>query len=1047
MFNFFNNLEIAKNKIINHLHKELFEEKHKDESYFIPEERNMNCCKQTSVDLCVSSTEKNPPKENRINEEDIIYDHNNNNNNNHNLIHSIKREVLIQTDLLEEEKKDIITNILTNEEKYKIGKNKQNDIVPIYNDQKVYMDFGCNQKDASNEEVYYGNMTISTKKKIYNNPFENYTNEENHKYVSNEINEINDNNNNNNNNKYYYNVHFNTVNCYKNNNELHLLEKKQNYVKKKETLNDNISPYCVINKDGENEMNRSFSEPFIGVIKNEEEKKEESVSKYHNQNKIKKINQKDVSVETEFYMKDSLLDCLEKLLIKNVSFNFVREEYINIFEDIVTSKRDVRGKNDKKGMNIREKDLYNNKHNNNDSCLHFCGKGKNKDENEEKNEDKNEDKKKDEVEDENEVENEVEDENEDENEDEDKDKDKVKDKYKNHNKNEHLDMLGKLLMSDMKSLFTDTIYCYSDLNKINNFNNMINKYVEEIKRLKKKEKILNDINERQTYQLLQLAGQISHIKTEQDISHDILNDDIRLNEKYEYMEKEIKILEKENGKLQNLLKDKMTYMKQNFELKCYIQNIQEDIKNKNFLYAKINEEKHQLENKLIKYYEYVQIIKEDLYGYKKLLYDIKINENNIVNRFKMFLRNYKYCYHMKYYKRGKESDVWLMQRKKKKKKKNMQNWKFSHLKGGNFKSVKFLKLIDDDMLHNNNDNDDMLHNNNDNDDMLHNNNDNDDMLHNNNDNDDMLHNNNDNDNMLHNNNDNNNMLHNNNDDDNMLYNNNDDDNMLYNNNDDDNMLYNNNDDDNMLYNNNDDDNMLYNNNEGDNNDDNINSIYEETSSNHHVSCKTKKNNTIKNISNYNLTKNCLQEELINKINYYKYQLDEYKSIYLKNKNNAHSQLRETKKLLSYEIRKNKMIEKKYELLSNKYQDIYTTFNDEKHKINNFNNNKNNNENSYKKDSMSTQELLNEINLLTEEIKKFKEDQILLQQDVNNKSKIISHLIKKHALSEEHFRLDKSFNIFNNKLTYDEMKKVMEETLIENIRLRTDLMTLAKSINK
>ncbi|KYO00973.1 hypothetical protein PRSY57_0608000 [Plasmodium reichenowi] len=990
MYNFFNNLEIAKNKIISHLHKELFEEKDKDESYFIPEERNMNCCKQKSVDLCVSSTEKTPSKENHINEEDIIYDHNNKNKNkniNRNLIDSTKREVLIQTDLLEEEKKDIITNIFTNEEKYKTRKNKQNDMVPLDKDQKVFMDFEYNQKDASNEEVYYGNMTICTQEKKKKNPFEDYKNKEDCKYVINEINKYNvdDNNNNNNkyygNNKYYDNVYFNMNNCYTNNKELPLLEKKQNdvdsllilkneknYVKKNETLNDKISPSCVINKDGENEMNHSFSEPFIDIIKDEEEKKEERASQYYNQNEIKKINQKDVSVETEFYMKDSLLDSLEKLLIKNVSFNFVRKEYINIFQDMLTSKRDVRWKKDKKEMNIEEKEPYNNKHNNNDRCSHFCDKDKNKDQ--EKNINNIEDQNIDHVQDQN--------------------IDNVQDQ--NNHQNEHFDMLGKLLMSDMKSLFTDTIYCYSDLNKINNFNNMINKYVEEIKTLKKKEKMLNDINERQTFQLLQLAQQISHIKTEQDISHDLLNDDIRSSEKCEYMEKEIKKLEKENEKLQNHLKDKMTYMKQNFELKCYIQNIQEDIKNKNFLYTKINEEKHQLENKLIKYYEYLQIIKEDLYGYKKLLYDFKINENHVVNRFKMFLTNYKKCHHVKYYKLGKESNGWIIQKKakrkkkKKKKKKNMHNWKFSHLKGGNFKRVKFFKWIDDDMMHNNDDN--MLHNV-------------------------------DDDNIIHND-DDNNIIHNNDDDNNIIHNNDDDNNIIHNDDDDDN---------NMLHNNNDN-----------------NVIYGETPSNHNISCKTKTNNTIKNISNYNTTKNCSPKELINKINYYKYQLDEYKSIYLKNKNNAHSQLRETKKLLSYEIRKNKMIEKKYELLSNKFQDIYTTFNDEKKDIQNYNNKKKN-ENSYKKDSISTQELLNEINLLTEEIKKFKEDQILLQQDVNNKSKIISHLIKKHALSEEHFRLDKSFNIFNNKLTYDEMKKVMEETLIENIRLRTDLMTLAKSINK
>lgn len=44
------------------------------------------------------------------------------------------------------------------------------------------------------------------------------------------------------------------------------------------------------------------------------------------------------------------------------------------------------------------------------------------------------------------------------------------------------------------------------------------------------------------------------------------------------------------------------------------------------------------------------------------------------------------------------------------------------------------------------------------------------------------------------------------------------------------------------------------------------------------------------------------------------------------------------------------------------------------------------------------------------------------------------------------RIDNNFVLFKNKLTYDDMRKVMEETLIDNIRLRTDLITLGNICN-
>ncbi|XP_023056755.1 uncharacterized protein LOC111534364 [Piliocolobus tephrosceles] len=194
---------------------------------------------------------------------------------------------------------------------------------------------------------------------------------------------------------------------------------------------------------------------------------------------------------------------------------------------------------------------------------------------------------------------------------------------------------------------------------------------------------------------------------------------------------------------------------------------------------------------------------------------------------------------------------------------------------------------------------------------------------------------------------------------------------------------------------------------------------------------------------------CNTYDLVEKINYYKLTLCEYKRL-LKKQNTSNTKLKEIQKLLSYEIEKNEIINQKYIDLLSKVRDVTKKKEEQGHR---HRHEQKEQEiiSTYKqtieyKTTLKIQELLNEIKFLTQDIEVLKDHQNLLQKDVNDKNKIISHLIKKHALNEEHFRLDTSFEIYNDQLTYNEMKKVMEETLIENIRLRNDLMTLAKSVN-
>ncbi|PFH31983.1 hypothetical protein BESB_019240 [Besnoitia besnoiti] len=96
-------------------------------------------------------------------------------------------------------------------------------------------------------------------------------------------------------------------------------------------------------------------------------------------------------------------------------------------------------------------------------------------------------------------------------------------------------------------------------------------------------------------------------------------------------------------------------------------------------------------------------------------------------------------------------------------------------------------------------------------------------------------------------------------------------------------------------------------------------------------------------------------------------------------------------------------------------------------------------------------------------------QSLLQNDVARKTEIIAHLVKKYALKEDTFRGPVSSSFSSpfgwrklaaaaaeavagagssaSSLSLEEMQKAVEETLLENIRLRTDLATLAEDFER
>ncbi|CAI7721538.1 conserved Plasmodium protein, unknown function [Plasmodium vivax] len=188
------------------------------------------------------------------------------------------------------------------------------------------------------------------------------------------------------------------------------------------------------------------------------------------------------------------------------------------------------------------------------------------------------------------------------------------------------------------------------------------------------------------------------------------------------------------------------------------------------------------------------------------------------------------------------------------------------------------------------------------------------------------------------------------------------------------------------------------------------------------------------------------EELARKVNRYKFVLGEWKSLSVRRKKKEDAELKETKKLLSQQVAKNEMLERNNQTLLERVRSLDRGAQGggavgsgmDSHLGNGM-------INRQEGDHPQTKELLDEVNFLAREVERLREDQLLLQEDVKKKSTIIVHLIKKHALSEEHFRLDSSLPILKNQLTYAEMRKIMEETLVENIRLRSDLATLAKCV--
>ncbi|CAD2095504.1 conserved Plasmodium protein, unknown function [Plasmodium vinckei] len=491
----------------------------------------------------------------------------------------------------------------------------------------------------------------------------------------------------------------------------------------------------------------------------------------------------------------------------------------------------------------------------------------------------------------------------------------------------------------------------TDINYLNNVNK---KYLDEIKKLKKNEKILTDINERQTKQLIQLSGQISNIKNYDETFEEYNNKEIKkesdltyLKDNLKNMETENKILKDEKQKLQHSLHDKLLYIKTNFELKCYIKQLEDIINTKSEIYKKLKIEKISLDEKVNKYYEYMQLINADLCMHKNVLYNIKQNEKNEKKKVIKFINENNH----------RIRSLWI-------------NNEGTHIK---MKKKKIKILYKQCPLHCNW-----------------------------------------NDNIKH---------------------------------------------------------------SDTNKNININDVIvrNKIDINHSATkvaklktcmgdrkCQSdfecarrseknyKKNyrkdavikchdpTKVNKKNNFDFSK-ISKEQLVEIVNDYKLILNEYQLAEKKKKKNldTNEKLKEVKKLLLDEMEKNKIIQTKYQnvlkKITNINEDGILIPDDKKTpECKTF---------EYKT-SIKIQELLNEIIFLTKEIEKLKDDQIVLKQEINTKSEIISNLMKRNALDDQrHFRIDGSFDLFKNKLTYDDMKKVMEETLIDNIRLRTDLITL------
>ncbi|VTZ66266.1 conserved Plasmodium protein, unknown function [Plasmodium chabaudi chabaudi] len=481
----------------------------------------------------------------------------------------------------------------------------------------------------------------------------------------------------------------------------------------------------------------------------------------------------------------------------------------------------------------------------------------------------------------------------------------------------------------------------TDINYLNNVNK---KYLDEIYELKKNEKILTDINERQTKQLIQLSGQISNIKNYDETFEEYNNKEFKkeldltyLKDNLKNMETENKILKDEKQKLQHSLHDKLLHIKTNFELKCYIKQLEDIINTKSEMYKKLKIEKISVDEKVNKYYEHIQLITEDLCMHKNVLYNIKqnekdekknvikfINENNhrirslwinnegtkIKMRKKKIKILYKQCpLHCNWSDNIKHSDA----------NKNVSDVVVRNKVNTNHSATKVAKLktfMEDRMCQ---------------------------------------------------------------------------------------------------------------------------SDFEcARRSEKRLAIKCRDPTKVNTKNNFDLTQ-ISKEKLIEIVNYYKLILNEYQLAEKKKKKNLYTneKLKEIKKLLLDEMEKNKIIQKKYQNVLKKV----TNINEDGMLIPDDKKTPESKTFEYKT-SIKIQELLNEIIFLTKEIEKLKDDKTVLKQEINTKSEIISNLMKRNALDDQrHFRIDGSFDLFKNKLTYDDMKKVMEETLIDNIRLRTDLITL------
>ncbi|EUD70067.1 hypothetical protein YYG_04690 [Plasmodium vinckei petteri] len=216
---------------------------------------------------------------------------------------------------------------------------------------------------------------------------------------------------------------------------------------------------------------------------------------------------------------------------------------------------------------------------------------------------------------------------------------------KQSNEEEIRDIVTKCVNATIDRLVHYKEYI-TDINYLNNVNK---KYLDEIKKLKKNEKILTDINERQTKQLIQLSGQISNIKNYDETFEEYNNKEIKkesdltyLKDNLKNMETENKILKDEKQKLQHSLHDKLLYIKTNFELKCYIKQLEDIINTKSEIYKKLKIEKISLDEKVNKYYEYIQLINADLCMHKNVLYNIKQNEKNEKKKVIKFINENKH---------------------------------------------------------------------------------------------------------------------------------------------------------------------------------------------------------------------------------------------------------------------------------------------------------------------------------------------------------------------------------------------------------------------